>query len=77
MASAYSRVVRSERFLIETPLFHLPKDALALHFLFQDTERLVDIVVSNQYLQGPFPFGQEGTLRCVGKSGALNATEGA
>ena len=65
------------RFLIETPLFHLSKDALALHFLFQNTERLVDIVVSNQYLQGQFPFGQEGTLRCGGKSGALSTTPNA
>jgi hypothetical protein len=65
------------RFLIETPLFHLSKDAFALHFLFQDTERLVDIVVSNQYLQGLFPFGEEGTLRCDGKSRTLNATDGA
>jgi hypothetical protein len=65
-------------FLIETPLFHLSKDALALHFLFQDTERLVNVVVSNQYLQGPFSFwsGGNSALRWeVGRSSALTTGE--
>jgi len=30
---------------------HLPKDALALHLLLEKPERLVDIVVTHQYLQ--------------------------
>jgi hypothetical protein len=30
---------------------HFTKDAFALHFLLKDFERLVDIVVANEYLQ--------------------------
>src|SRR5262249_25556338 len=30
---------------------HLTKDALALHLLLEDLERLIDIVVANEYLQ--------------------------
>src|SRR5258705_11810265 len=33
-------------------LLHLAKHAFALHFLFQDGERLVDVVVANENLQG-------------------------
>src|ERR1043165_3829 len=33
-------------------LLHLAKHAFALHFLFQDAERLADVVVANQNLQG-------------------------
>jgi len=38
--------------LVGSPLFHLAKHALALHFLFQDAERLVDVVVADENLQG-------------------------
>jgi hypothetical protein len=31
--------------------FQLAKDTFALHLLFQDAERLVHIVVANEYLQ--------------------------
>src|SRR5687768_15610096 len=30
--------------------FHFPEDALALHFLLEGLERLVDVVVANDYL---------------------------
>jgi hypothetical protein len=32
-------------------LLRFTEDAFALHLLLQDAERLVDIVVSNEYLQ--------------------------
>ena len=31
---------------------HLAKQAFALQFLFQDLEGLLDVVVSDEYLQG-------------------------
>jgi len=39
------------RFFIRPATFHLTKNALALHLLLEDPERLIDIVVSNEYLQ--------------------------
>jgi hypothetical protein len=43
------------RLLVEPSKLHLPKYALSLHFLFEDTKRLVDVVVANQYLQEMIP----------------------
>ena len=39
------------RLLIKPTTLHLPEDAFALHLLLQDTERLIDIVVSDEHLQ--------------------------
>lgn len=39
------------RLFIGSPLLHLAENALTLHFLFQDAESLIDIVVTNEYLQ--------------------------
>src|SRR5262249_23272493 len=39
------------RFFIRPAAFHLTKNALALHLLFEDPESLIDIVVANEYLQ--------------------------
>ena len=36
------------------PSFEFSKDALALHFLFKDAKRLIDIVVAYDYLQKIF-----------------------
>jgi hypothetical protein len=36
------------RLFIGAPLLHFPKYAFALHFLFQNTEGLVDIVVAHK-----------------------------
>ena len=35
-----------------TTEFHLTEDPLALHFLFQGAEGLIDIVVANRYVHG-------------------------
>jgi hypothetical protein len=43
------------RLLVEPSTLHLPKHTLSLHFLFEDAERLVDVVVANQYLQEVIP----------------------
>jgi hypothetical protein len=43
------------RLLVEPSELHLPKDAFPLHFLFEDPERLVDVVVANQDLQAIIP----------------------
>src|SRR6476660_3887821 len=40
------------RLFVGLALLHLAKHAFALHFLFQDAERLVDVVVANENLQG-------------------------
>src|SRR5215218_6534216 len=37
-------------------LLHLPEDALPLHLLFQHPERLIDVVVANEYLQRTHPL---------------------
>ena len=37
--------------LVEAPLFHLAKDALALHPLLEDAQRLIHIVVAYENLQ--------------------------
>jgi hypothetical protein len=37
--------------LVEAPLFHLAKDALALHPLLEDAQRLIHIVVAHENLQ--------------------------
>src|SRR5262245_32792927 len=39
------------RFFIRLATLHLTKNALALQFLFEDPERLIDIVVANEYPQ--------------------------
>jgi hypothetical protein len=38
------------RLLVEAPLFHLAKYALALHPLLEDTQRLIHIVVAHENL---------------------------
>src|SRR5262245_5853531 len=38
-------------FLVRLAALHLTKNALTLHFLFEHPESLIDIVVSNEYLQ--------------------------
>ena len=38
------------RLLISLTEFHLAEDAFALHLLLQRPERLIDIVITNQYL---------------------------
>jgi len=46
---------RSLGWLFKEPaLLHLPEDAFALHFLFQDAECLIDIVVADEDLQRMF-----------------------
>ena len=46
---------RSLGWLLEEPaLLHLPKDAFALHLLFQDAEGLIDVVVADEDLQWMF-----------------------
>jgi hypothetical protein len=42
------------RFFIRPAAFHLTKNALALHLLFEDPESLIDIVVASEYLQNVF-----------------------
>src|SRR5215472_1938000 len=39
------------RFFIRLATLHLTKNALALQLLFEDPERLIDIVVANEYPQ--------------------------
>ena len=39
------------RFFIRLATLHLTKNAFALQFLFEDPERLIDIVVANEYPQ--------------------------
>ena len=38
------------RFFIGLPEFHFPENAFPLHLLLQRPKRLVDIVITNQYL---------------------------
>jgi hypothetical protein len=38
-------------FLVKSSALHLPENAFALHLPFQCLERLIDIVVANEYLQ--------------------------
>jgi hypothetical protein len=40
---------------VEPSELHLPKHSLSLHFLFEDTKRLVNVVVANQDLQVMIP----------------------
>jgi peptide deformylase len=43
---------------VAAPQFHLSEDALTLHFLFQGSQSLVNIVVADEYLHGGVsPFG--------------------
>jgi len=42
------------RLLIIAPLLHLSEDAFALHLLFENPQRLVDIVVANENLHRAF-----------------------
>ena len=51
------------RLFIRTPTLHLTKYAFALHFLFQNTESLIDIVVADKNLQSMFLRVQRA---CVG-----------
>ena len=39
-------------FFVGAPKLHLPEDALALHFLFQRLEGLIDVVVADDDLHG-------------------------
>jgi hypothetical protein len=43
------------RLFVEPPKLHLTKHALSLHFLFENTKRLVNVVVPNQNLQVIIP----------------------
>ena len=45
------------RFLVKSPALHFSEDAFSLHLPFQCFERLIDIVVSDEYLQlfAPYP----------------------
>jgi len=43
-------------FLVELPSLHLSENTFTLHFLLEDSESLIDIVVANEYLQGKHPF---------------------
>jgi hypothetical protein len=36
---------------VGTPSLHFSEDALALHFLFQNAKRLIDVVIADKYLQ--------------------------
>src|SRR5215218_6377142 len=47
-------------FLVGFARLHLPEDALALHLLFQRPERLIDVVVANEYLQRTGPLVRRG-----------------
>src|ERR1700749_3168757 len=40
---------------VEPSELHLPKHSLSLHFLFEDTKRLVNVVVANQDLHVMIP----------------------
>jgi hypothetical protein len=41
---------------VEAPPFHFPKYAFPLHFLLQDSKRLIDIVVPDEHLQSLTPL---------------------
>ena len=47
------------RLFVRAPLLHLTKHAFALHFLFQNTKRLIDIVVAHKNLQLMFLYPEE------------------
>ena len=53
--------------LIGAPLFHLAKDALALHLLFEDTQSLIHIVFTHEHLQigGPILVGVRSLLSMI------------
>jgi hypothetical protein len=42
------------RLLVKSPTLHLAKNAFALHFLLENSQSLVDVVVANEYLQETF-----------------------
>src|SRR6516164_3575298 len=44
------------RFFIRAPLLHLTKYAFALHFLLQDTEGLINLVIADKTCNGNLPF---------------------
>jgi hypothetical protein len=46
--------------LVKSPAFHLTKNALALHFLLERPQSLVDVIVANEYLQETFPSCSSG-----------------
>jgi hypothetical protein len=53
------------------PELHLPEQALALHLLFEGLQRLIDIVVANEYLHAisscsnaETTYRRNPTLRC-------------
>jgi hypothetical protein len=52
------------RLFVKAPSFHVTKDSLTLHFLFQNTEGLLNIVVSNKNLQLTFLCLREGKSFC-------------
>jgi len=43
------------RFLVKSSAFHLSEYAFALHLPFQCFERLIDVVVADEYLQFLLP----------------------
>ncbi len=51
MASAFSRTLFFGRLFVGGPTLHLAEDSLALHFLFEEFQRLFDVVVADQNLQ--------------------------
>lgn len=56
------------RFLVKFSALHLAKSAFALHFLFQRTQGLLDIIVAYQYLND----GLSLLLPCSGASAGEN-----
>src|SRR5215211_4394159 len=46
--------------LVGFALLHLAEDTLALHLLFEHPERLIDVVVANEYLQRACPLVRRG-----------------
>jgi hypothetical protein len=44
------------RLLVVVPQLHLAEDAFALQLLLERAQRLVDIVIANNYLQADPPF---------------------
>jgi hypothetical protein len=50
--------------LVKSPAFHFTKHTFALHLLLEHTERLIDIVVTDEDLQETFPSLVESDKNC-------------
>lgn len=46
-------------------MLHFPEDSLALHLLLENTERLIDIVVADKYLQMETPWAAKCGKSCI------------